>query len=395
MYDFAVVLPFLLTMILTRCPACAAPLPERTAKQCSRCKTRYCGAACQKKHWEEGGHDGLCRRIKRGGGAEKYHADKKYREAVAAAVEKCAEDTKGQTCYICLEAVHPRTGEGLVRGCACGDRDGVASGRTGIAHVSCLVEQAKILFAEAEENNLDNKVKGERLRRWSTCSLCEQDYHGVVACALGWASWKTYMGRPETDWARCRAMTVLGTGLAAVENYEDALSVQEADLAMMRRLGGSQEDILFVQGNLACTYYRLGRRREALRIERDVYSGYLKSYGEEHERTLVAAINFTTSLIYQNRFEEAKSLLLKTIPVARRVLGESHGLTLKMRANYAEALYTDPDSTLDNLRESVTTLAEIEPIARRVLGDAHPTTTDVEGNLLDARIALRARWGPV
>ena len=66
-----------------------------------------------------------------------------------------------------------------------------------------------------------------------------------------------------------------------------------------------------------------------------------------------------------------------------------------MRANYAEALYTDPDSTLDNLRESVTTLAEIEPIARRVLGDAHPTTTDVEGNLLDARIALRARWGAV
>ena len=30
-------------MILTNCAACAAPLP-RLAKQCSRCKTRYCGA---------------------------------------------------------------------------------------------------------------------------------------------------------------------------------------------------------------------------------------------------------------------------------------------------------------------------------------------------------------
>ena len=43
-----------------------------------------------------------------------------------------------------------------MRGCACGDRDGVASGRTGVAHVSCLAEQAKILVAEADENNLGN-----------------------------------------------------------------------------------------------------------------------------------------------------------------------------------------------------------------------------------------------
>ena len=73
-------------------------------------------------------------------------AAQKSNEAVAVAVEECADDTKGQTCYICMEAVHRRTGEGLVRGCACGDRDGVASGTTGIAHVSCLAEQAKILY---------------------------------------------------------------------------------------------------------------------------------------------------------------------------------------------------------------------------------------------------------
>ena len=31
-----------------------------------------------------------------------------------------------------------------------------------------------------------------------TCSLCEQEYHGDVQCALGWACWKTYVGRSET-----------------------------------------------------------------------------------------------------------------------------------------------------------------------------------------------------
>ena len=131
-------------MILTNCAACAVPLP-RPAKQCSRCKTLYCGPACQMQHWERGGHDALCKKIKKGGGAEQYHADKKCKEAVAVAVEACADDTKGQTCYICLEAVHPRTGEGLVRGCACGDRDGVSSPELGVVHVSCLARQAKIL----------------------------------------------------------------------------------------------------------------------------------------------------------------------------------------------------------------------------------------------------------
>ena len=134
-------------MYLTQCACCAAPLGLTLGKKCGRCSTRYCGRTCQEYHWKEGGHDKLCKQIKRSGGAEQYNANNKYTEAVAAAVEKCEDDTKGQTCYICLEAVHPRTGEGLVRGCACGDRDGVASGSTGVAHVSCLAEQAKILVA--------------------------------------------------------------------------------------------------------------------------------------------------------------------------------------------------------------------------------------------------------
>ena len=96
-------------MILTQCPVCAVALPALTAKQCSRCKTRYCGPACQKKHWEEGGHDKLCRKIRKGGGAELYNANTQYAAAVAVAAEKCAEDTKGQTCYICTQALHWKT----------------------------------------------------------------------------------------------------------------------------------------------------------------------------------------------------------------------------------------------------------------------------------------------
>ena len=35
----------------------------------------------------------MCKKIHRGGNAEQYHADKKYKEAVAVAVKACAADT--------------------------------------------------------------------------------------------------------------------------------------------------------------------------------------------------------------------------------------------------------------------------------------------------------------
>ena len=125
-----------------------------------------------------------------------------------------------------------------MRMCAC-------SGTSGSAHVSCLAEQAKILVAEAEANNLEQQPRWER---WHKCGLCKQDYYGIVRTALGWACWKTYLGRPELHWAPTSAMMQLGNGLLETGQYDDALSVKETELAMMRRLGESAENILTTQG---------------------------------------------------------------------------------------------------------------------------------------------------
>ena len=104
-------------MILTQCAVCATELGLSLGKKCGRCSTRYCGPECQVQHWKEGGHDKLCKQIKKAGGAEQYNANTKYAEAVVVAAEACAEDTKGQTCYICTQALHWKTKEGLVRMC--------------------------------------------------------------------------------------------------------------------------------------------------------------------------------------------------------------------------------------------------------------------------------------
>ena len=247
---------------------------------------------------------------------------------------------------------------------------------------------------QAEENNLGDKVMNERFWRWDSCSLCKQKYHGVVACVLGWACWKTYVGRPEADEVRSMAMGLLGSGLSEARHHEDALSVKEAELSTLRRLGASQHNILAVQSNLANTYHVLGRLEEALRLKRDVYSGWMKLNGDQHEETLSAANNYAASLLDLERFEEAKALLRKTIPVARRVLGEVDRITLTIRKIYAEALYADPAATLDDVRKAVATLVEIERTARRVFGGAHPLTTWTERRLRAARAALVAREAP-
>ena len=135
----------------------------------------------------------------------------------------------------------------------------------------------------------------------------------------------------------------------------------------------------------------MGRPEQAVQIDRDVYSGNVKLHGEESEQALIAANNYADGLRDLRRFKEAKSLLRRLPPVARRVLGESHELTLKMRRIYAKALCLDTGATLDDVREAVTTLEDTSRIARRVLGGAHPLTKGIENALQNARAILRAR----
>ena len=142
------------------------------------------------------------------------------------------------------------------------------------------------------------------------------------------------------------------------------------------------------------TYQLLGRLEEALSMLQEVYSGNLKLNGKQHELTLVAANNYAHCLLTLRKCEEAKSLLRKTVPVARRVQREGDENTLRLRWNYARALLEDEGATLDDLREAVTTLQDTDRIARRVLGGAHPLVGAIGRFLQNARSMLRARETP-
>ena len=112
------------------------------------------------------------------------------------------------------------------------------------------------------------------------------------------------------------------------------------------------------------------------------------------QHDLTAATNYSSSLLSLKRFEEAKSILSKATRVARRALGEDHIRTLQLRWNCGLALHADPDATLDDLREAVTTLQETAKTTRQVYGGAHPLTVEIEASLQAACAKLRARETP-
>ena len=119
----------------------------------------------------------------------------------------------------------------------------------------------------------------------------------------------------------------------------------------------------------------------------------MKLNGEEHETTLSKPYNYATFPSSTKRFEEARSLLRKMIPVARRVLGEGHEITLKMRWIYARALYMDKGHALDDHREAVATLKPANSW-KRIFGPAHPETPKAQVALKrGARCAGRAPRG--
>ena len=128
------------------------------------------------------------------------------------------------------------------------------------------------------------------------------------------------LGRPETDQVRDLAMNLLGLGLQDAKHYKDALSVREAELSTMRRLGGAEQRMLSIMANIGTAYENLGQLEKGLGIKQQVYARHMELYGIEDERDPHRSQQLRRLPSWSTAVEEAKALMRKTIPVARRVL---------------------------------------------------------------------------
>ena len=90
------------------------------------------------------------------------------------------------------------------------------------------------------------------------------------------------------------------------------------------------------------------------------------------------------TLLDLRRFAEAKKLLRKVAPVARRALGAEHALTLSLREDLSRATLGGASSA-EEKREALRILEEVAGVMRRVMGPAHPETLRAQKELKRSR----------
>ena len=178
-------------------------------------------------------------------------------------------------------------------------------------------------------------------------------------------------------------MTALGNGLSAAKHFEASLTVREAELSILRRIDASEEELLIAQGNLASAYQSLGRLDDALRIERKIYTKRVVLRGNLHLETLVAAICLANTLSKMHRYDEVLRFAPARIAECQGALGAENENTLFFRTIYARALFTP--ATPENGEQAETILVDVIRIARRVLGPSHPRTRLAERSLETVR----------
>ena len=217
---------------------------------------------------------------------------------------------------------------------------------------------------------MDIKVWNERWDRWHTCSLCEQEYHGVVACALGWACWKTYVGRPEGDVARRSALTRLGLGLSRTDQYDAALTVFQAEADALKRFPPAEEITVDDNAsNIALCCGELGLYEEALEIERRIYDRDVASGVADTEDSFITAKQLAATLTKLGREAEAKSFLSERVVEAERALGPDNETVLCLRRNYAIALSDAPGHLpLSDIIKARAILEDVLSRRRRIWG---------------------------
>ena len=105
------------------------------------------------------------------------------------------------------------------------------------------------------------------------------------------------MGRPEEDPGRRSSMTLRGNGLSESMHHEDALSVYEAELSVLQRIGGSEAHILAALCNLAGTYHSLKQHDTSRAMFRAAYDNAIAELGPDHALSINSALNLLSILV--------------------------------------------------------------------------------------------------
>ncbi|RYP24486.1 hypothetical protein DL765_000506 [Monosporascus sp. GIB2] len=151
-------------------------------------------------------------------------------------------------------------------------------------------------------------------------------------------------------------------------------------------LGDEHPDTLSSAANLASTYWKQGRWKEAETLQVQVMEISKKVLGDEHPDTLNNAANLASTYWKQGRWKEAETLHVQVMEMNKKVLGDEHPDTLSSVANLASK-YRDQG----RWKEAETLDVQVMEMKKKVLGDEHPDTLSSAANLAST-YRNQGRW---
>ncbi|KAI0967485.1 hypothetical protein F4678DRAFT_243760 [Xylaria arbuscula] len=124
-------------------------------------------------------------------------------------------------------------------------------------------------------------------------------------------------------------MNCLSVLYAKAEMQEKALALQEQVVKVFREHWPDAEEVWNTIRNLAISYFRAGRYKDAIGLEMQILDKKTADFGPEHLEAASAQDNLARSLLRGGRADEAHPLFSEALKTQTKFLGSSHAKTRK------------------------------------------------------------------
>ena len=174
-----------------------------------------------------------------------------------------------------------------------------------------------------------------------------------------------------------RAMGDLASTYWSLGKYADAEKLEVKVLDMRNRLlGEDHPGTIFAISNLAISYESLGKYADAEKLAIKVLDMRNRLLGEDHPDTILAMSNLAISYRSLGKYADAEKLEIKVLDMRNRLLGEDHPDTIKAMSNLAISY-----GSLGKYTDAVKLKIQVLDMRNRLLGEDHPDTINATENL--------------
>lgn len=160
----------------------------------------------------------------------------------------------------------------------------------------------------------------------------------------------------------------------SVEKQLESEKIRISIIEVRKRVDGiKSKSTLISMNNLASSYFRLGKYKNAELLLEETLKNAKGVLDNTHPLVLGALNNLATSLSLQKKYEKARDVYVNLIASCEKVMGKEHPNTLIVKGHMAMIEYN-----LKNFEESERLFRETYLTRARVLGENHPMTLKIE-----------------